>query len=298
MMESEQKIKNVAIYIRVSSEEQATHGYSLDSQLNRLRDYCRARLWTIAGEYTDDGFTGRNTARPAYQKMLAEVGKWDAMVVIKMDRIHRSQKNFLAMIETLAKQEKEFVSMSESFDTSNAMGRFVMSIISLIAQLESEQIGERVSAGFIQKVKSGKAGYMSHRVPFGYRWDKVKHCYLEVNDEVNIVKKIFKDYLAGATMKQLAEKTGLPVTSIRYYLHNTIYAGVERWCNFFRESQLVPIITIEEFNAVQKLIHKRYNERVTYEPLLIKNGTYKIDKNTEKKSPLIQRGKHNWEKGW
>jgi len=298
MLESEQKIKNVALYMRVSSEEQAAGGYSLDSQLDRLRAYCKAREWTIAGEYTDGGFTGRNTKRPKYQEMFKDMVIWDAVVVIKMDRIHRSQKNFMGMMETLSKNDKEFVSMNESFDTSTAMGRYVMNIMALTAQLESEQTGERITAAFIQKAKTDTAGAMSHRVPFGYRWDKEKRVHIEVPDELNIVKQIFRDYLAGLTMRQLSKKTGLPANSIRYYLHNSFYAGVERWCNFFRASSLEPVITIDMFNQVQKLIHKRYNERVCYEPLLIKKGPFKIDRDTEKKSPLIQRGKHNWTRAW
>ena len=73
--------------------------------------------------------------------MFNEIDAWDAVVVIKMDRIHRNQKNFLQMMSDLSKKEKEFVSMSESFDTSTAMGRYVMNIMALTAQLESEQIG-------------------------------------------------------------------------------------------------------------------------------------------------------------
>ena len=63
-------IQKVAIYMRVSTEDQAKEGYSLENQLNRLRDYCRAREWEISGEYVDEGYTGRNTRRPKYQLMV------------------------------------------------------------------------------------------------------------------------------------------------------------------------------------------------------------------------------------
>lgn len=298
MMESEKKVNNVALYTRVSSEEQATGGFSLDSQVDRLRAYCKAREWNIAGEYVDGGFTGRNTNRPGYQKMFAELGKWDALVVIKIDRIHRNSKNFLAMMETLAKQGKEFVSMSESFDTSNAMGRFVMNIFSLVAQLESEQIGERVTAAYVQKAKTDTAGAMNHRVPFGYRWDKDNRVYIEVTDELNKVKEIFKLYIDGLTMKQIGEKFEISRMSIRYYLHNTIYAGVERWCNFFRESHLKPIISINDFNKVQRLMLERAQRGYDLEPLQIQNGSFKLQRDKEKKIPVIQRGKHNWQNAW
>ena len=111
-----------AIYTRVSTEDQAKEGFSLDAQLEKLRSYCKAKDWSIAGEYIDDGYSGRKTRRPAYIKMMEEINKWDALLVIKMDRIHRNPKNFMFMMEHLNKNRKEFVSMSESFDTSTAMG--------------------------------------------------------------------------------------------------------------------------------------------------------------------------------
>ena len=131
----------VAIYTRVSTEDQAKEGFSLDAQLDKLRSYCKARDWIVWGEYIDDGYSGRNVKRPAYKKMMEEMENWNVLLVIKMDRIHRNSNNFMMMMEHLKQKEKEFVSMSESLDTSTAMGRFVMDIIQRIAQLESEQIG-------------------------------------------------------------------------------------------------------------------------------------------------------------
>ena len=156
-----------AIYTRVSTEDQAKEGFSLDAQLDKLRSYCNARDWRIAGEYIDDGYSGRNIKRPAYTKMMNELEKWDLLLVIKMDRIHRNSKNFMVMMEYLKSEGKEFVSMSESLDTSTAMGRFVMDIIQRIAQLESEQIGERVYIGMEQKARTG-SGMLGFNIPYGY----------------------------------------------------------------------------------------------------------------------------------
>lgn len=292
------KINKVALYTRVSTEEQASTGFSLDSQLERLRNYCKAREWSIAGEYVDGGFSGRNTKRPEYQRMFVEIDKWDAVVVIKMDRIHRNQKNFLQMMGDLSKKEKEFVSMSESFDTSTAMGRYVMNIMALTAQLESEQIGERITVAMIQKAKSDVAGAMNHRVPFGYRWDPVNRKHIEVPEELAKVREIFRLYHDGFNMRQINDKTGISKSSIRYYLHNSFYAGVERWCNFFRKSELKPVITVEMFNDVQKMMISQCHSHRDYEPLIIKAESFKIQRSTEKKIPIIQRGKHNWTRAW
>jgi len=298
MFNEKQKVTSVAIYTRVSTEEQAQGGFSLDAQLGKLRDYSRLMEWAIAGEYIDGGFTGRNTKRPQYQQMFQDIGKWDAVLVLKMDRIHRSQKNFIAMMEQLAKQDKEFISMQEKFDTSTAMGRFVMNIMSLIAQLESEQIGERITTALIQKAKSDTAGYMNHRVPYGYRWDLDKHKHIEVPGELANVRKIFQYYHDGFNLRQISEKTKLSKSSIRYYLHNSFYAGMERWCNFFRKSELQPVITIEMFNDVQKMLSDRCHSHPDNEPMIIKDQSFKLDREKEKKIPVIQRAKHNWQRAW
>jgi DNA invertase Pin-like site-specific DNA recombinase len=94
-------LNRVAIYSRVSTEDQAKEGFSLDAQKDRLRAYCQAKGWEIAGEYVDDGHSGRDTKRPAYRRMFEEKDNWDTVLVIKMDRIHRNSKNFMEMMDDL-----------------------------------------------------------------------------------------------------------------------------------------------------------------------------------------------------
>jgi site-specific DNA recombinase len=126
-----------ALYARVSTEDQAKEGFSIPAQLKRLNAYCKARNWVAAAEYVDEGCSGRDTRRPAYQRMMAERDRWDVLVVLKMDRIHRNSRNFAVMMDDLNASKKEFNSMQESFDTTTAMGRFVMDTIQRIAQLEA-----------------------------------------------------------------------------------------------------------------------------------------------------------------
>ena len=84
------KKTKAVIYTRVSTEDQAKEGFSLDAQLEKLRAYCKARDWEIVDEYVDDGFSGRNVKRPAYVRMIEHMQKWDLLLVLKMDRIHRN----------------------------------------------------------------------------------------------------------------------------------------------------------------------------------------------------------------
>ena len=261
-----------AIYTRVSTEDQAKEGFSLDAQLDKLRSYCKARDWIIGGEYIDDGYSGRNVKRPAYSRMMEEMDKWDLLLVIKMDRIHRNSKNFMLMMEHLSKKEKEFASMSESFDTSTAMGRFVMNIIQGIAQLESEQIGERVYVGMEQKAKTN-GGILGFNIPYGYDYDDGS---LLVNDkEAEVVTSIFCNYLDGWSMKKIANhlneqkiptkqnKTWASQTISRI-LKNPLYCGYYHWEKYKHAHQHPQIINEETYKAVKKEIKRRKSLRPGY----------------------------------
>ncbi|MEM2979246.1 MAG: recombinase family protein, partial [Methanomassiliicoccales archaeon] len=175
----------------------------MPAQLKRLHSYCKARGWVVVGEYIDSGYSGRDTRRPAYQKMMQEKDNWDVVVVLKMDRIHRNSKNFTAMMEDLNRWGKEFNSMQESFDTTSAIGRFVMDIIQRIAQLESEQIGERVKVGMLQKARNGK-GYLGSGEPYGYRYQNGG--LIAIETELEIIKKIYHWYKIGFSLEDIANK--------------------------------------------------------------------------------------------
>jgi len=255
----------VAIYTRVSTEDQAKEGFSLDAQLDKLRSYCKARDWAIGGEYIDDGYSGRNTKRPAYTKMMEELEEWGVLLVIKMDRIHRNSKNFMLMMEYLKKEEKEFVSMTESLDTSTAMGRFVMDIIQRIAQLESEQIGERVYIGMEQKAKTN-GGVLGFNIPYGY--DYVDGKLLVNEDEAKQVKNIFQMYLNGLSMKKIADvlnSKSIPTKqnkiwgsqTVSMILKNPLYCGFLHWEDYLNPGDHDLIIDRDTFNEIQELRQKR-----------------------------------------
>jgi DNA invertase Pin-like site-specific DNA recombinase len=251
-----------AIYTRVSTEDQAKEGFSLDAQLEKLRSYCKARDWIVADEYIDDGYSGRNVKRPAYSKMMQETEKWDILLVIKMDRIHRNSKNFMTMMEYLKQMDKEFVSMSESLDTSTAMGRFVMDIIQRIAQLESEQIGERVYIGMEQKART-EGGVLGFNIPFGYNYSNGK---LTINEEEsNIVKNIYSYYKEGKSMGEIAKmlnSTKIPTKkgglwakkTISTILKNPTYCGYLHWKQYVYKNDHDAIILDDDFNQIQHLI--------------------------------------------
>ncbi len=254
-----------AIYTRVSTEDQAKEGFSLDAQMDKLRSYCKARDWTIGEEYIDDGYSGRNTKRPAYTKMMQEMDKWDTLLVIKMDRIHRNSKNFMLMMEFLNKNNKEFVSMNESFDTSTAMGRFVMNILQLVAQLESEQIGERVYDGMEQKAKT-VGGVLGFNIPYGYDYNDG---ILQIKqNEARVVKDIYTWYKEGKSLGEIAKilnSSKIPTKkggvwakkTISKILKNPTYCGYLHWEKYVNKSDHEKIISESDFDEIQNIITSR-----------------------------------------
>ncbi len=254
-----------AIYTRVSTEDQAKEGFSLDAQLDKLQAYCKARDWIIGGEFVDEGYSGRNVKRPAYTRMMEDIDKWDSLLVIKMDRIHRNSKNFMLMMEHLKKEEKEFVSMTESLDTSTAMGRFVMDIIQRIAQLESEQIGERVYIGMEQKARTN-GGVLGFNIPYGY--DYPEGTLIKNTEEARVINNIYSWYQNGKSMGKIAKmlnNTKIPTKkggvwakkTISTILKNPVYCGYLHWEQYINKSDHEQIILESDFNEIQNLISMR-----------------------------------------
>ncbi len=178
MRELAAKIERVVAYSRVSTDEQVEKGLNLEEYEKRLRAACESRGWELVKMYTDPGESGRTTRnRPQYQAMMTRLREDDSiggLLVYKMDRIHRNSRNFMRMMEDLKEWDKEFISHSEAFDTSTAMGRFVMDIIARIAQLESEVTGERVKMG--KQAAKAKGFWQRSLNPtfWHYEWDNPK----------------------------------------------------------------------------------------------------------------------------
>ncbi|NLL95302.1 MAG: recombinase family protein [Thermoplasmatales archaeon] len=262
--------KRAAIYARVSTEEQAQEGWSIDGQLASMRAYCEAHELVVTREYVDDGFTGRDTNRKAYRLMFSpeERKEWDVLVVLKMDRIHRNSRNFMAMMDDLAKHRQEFVSTYDNIDTSTAVGRFVMDMIQRIAQLESEQIGERTYIGMREKAETG-GGLMGFNPPFGYSIEGDD--LAAVPDELGTVRRIFSMYSGGMPMDAIAYALNGEGTltrkgnawnkyNLRNILHNPVYAGYTRWDGILQPHGGERALSPAEYNAVQELMASKVRD--------------------------------------
>jgi DNA invertase Pin-like site-specific DNA recombinase len=248
-----------ALYARVSTEDQAIDGFSLDAQMKKLEAYCRLNKLEIHDRYVDDGYSGRKTNRPEYQRMLSEIDDWDVLLVLKMDRIHRNSVNFTVMMDLLRKKEKNFASVYDQFDTGNAMGRFVMDIMQRIAQLESEQIGERVKLAMTYKAKEGDIGKLGSGHPYGYEY---RDGELIVNeDEAQVVRMMFNMYIRGSTLQDICDHlndsgieskkgTGWSRQTVSRILHNPLYVGYKEWDGVVRPSSQQAIVPRDKFQQI------------------------------------------------
>ena len=168
--------RKAAIYIRVSTDFQAEEGYSIDAQKEQLTAYCVSKSIKNYEYYIDGGWSGSNIERPEIQRLIKDVkeDKISHVIVYKLDRLSRSQKDTLYLIEDVFNPHGvDFVSLNESMDTSTPMGRLMLGILSAFAQLERENIRLRTRMGMKERVKAG-LWMGGGRVPFGYDYDKEK----------------------------------------------------------------------------------------------------------------------------
>ena len=247
-----------ALYVRVSTEDQAKEGFSLDAQTKRLEAYCRLKQYEISDIYRDEGCSGRNIDRPEYARMMEDHEKWDVLCVVRLDRIHRNSVNFILMMDDLRKKKKEFSSMEDRFDTNTAMGRFLMDVFQRIAQLESEQMGERVKFGMAKKARYG-TGNMGSGHPFGYVYERGSLIIVEY--EAEVVKDIYSMYSKGMSLRSIADQLNNSFVqpklsgrwahqSVSKILHNPIYAGYIKWDGIVRLGEHEAIINQDIFESI------------------------------------------------
>lgn len=261
----------VGCYVRVSTQEQAKEGYSVGAQTERLCAYCKARDWTYYKIYSDPAFSGAKMDRPALRKLILDVENHeiDLVLVYKLDRLSRSQKDTLYLIEDVfLKNNVAFVSLNENFDTSTAFGRAMVGILSVFAQLEREQIKERTQMGRTERAKEGlwKGGGVA---PIGYNYLESEN-QLVVNDyEAMQVREAFDlfvnhGYTINAIQKHMifngyTYKCGSWKHRgfVRHLLTNRIYIGTIEWNSEAHRGQHIPLISEEIFDKAQKKIAEK-----------------------------------------
>ena len=147
----------VAIYIRVSTEDQAKEGYSLEVQREYLESFAKREGLEIFKVYQDDGISGYSTERPALKALLkdAKDKKFDLVLVYKIDRFSRNLKDLLNLVDELSSSGVGFKSATEPFDTTTSAGKLMFQQLGSFAEFERNRIAERVFPGMVKGVQRG-----------------------------------------------------------------------------------------------------------------------------------------------
>lgn len=187
------KKHKVAIYIRVSTKKQVEEGYSLDAQKERLIKLCETNGYIVYKVYADEGKSGKDTNRPAYQEMMKDMreGKFDKILVMKLDRISRSVIDLEVMIKEMQEYNVNFESASEKIDTSSSFGMMFVRLLAIFAQFERERIKERINDTFETMIQEGRA--ITGEQPLGYKRDETNHVVID-EEEAPIVNYFFDTY--------------------------------------------------------------------------------------------------------
>jgi site-specific DNA recombinase len=272
-----------AIYCRVSTEDQAD-AKTIQNQVNFAQDYCRLHEIDIYDFYLDDGVTGSIALemRPQGRRLLgdAQQGKFDAVLVYRLDRMARSTRHLLNAYHLLKEFDVAFRSMTEPFDTTTGIGTFVMTLLASIAALERDTIAERTALGRDRAAKDGK--WLGGKPPYGYRVNDEGHLEIEPH-EAEVVRLIYEmyaqgpkgvtpisDYLNATKVPPAVQARGINVQtlgrwhggSVLAILRNPTYRGTHLYQKESKAgkkaiARSVPAIVSEELWAAAEEMRKR-----------------------------------------
>ena len=212
------------VYTRVSTSEQAMEGYSIEEQERMCKAAIVSKGWEYIGTYSDPGISGRTMDRLGLQKMIRAIerGEVQAVVIYKLDRLSRKQRDTMTIIEDIfLENDVDLVSLNETLDTSTPWGRAMIGILSSFNQMESENIQMRTAMG--KEAKATKGGYAGGKPPLGYK--SVNGELVVVEEEAEIVRLIYKLRKDGMTMVNIAEelnKRGLKTKQGNEFRHSAI----------------------------------------------------------------------------
>ncbi len=162
----------VIAYVRVSTEDQSANGVSLDAQRHRLKAYCDAHALDLVAVEADEGISAKRTAnRPGLQRALERLRRGEAagLVAVKLDRLSRTTRDVLDLVARAEKERWALHSIEERLDTGSPHGKFVVTVLAALAQMEREQIGARTKSAMDELRRQGRK--TGSRPPFGYRFE-------------------------------------------------------------------------------------------------------------------------------
>ncbi|MDD4875040.1 MAG: recombinase family protein [Candidatus Pacebacteria bacterium] len=269
------QFKMCAVYTRVSTDIQAEKEFSsCEAQEEKIKHFVESQNdFSVFKVYSDAGYTGANTNRPALQELLNDIkeGRVDLVLAYKIDRLTRSPKDFYELIETFDRFGVDFISITERFDTSTPAGRLLRNIMLTFAQFERELTSERTKDKMLERAKKGMSN--GGFAPYGYS-RKDKKIFIN-KKEAETVRSIFSNYVETGSLSKvynylaksnLKNRNGKPFTktAIAYMLRNVIYTGKISHKGEFYPGLHQPIISQEVFGCAQQTHKKKTNKNRIY----------------------------------
>ena len=216
---------NVIGYARVSTEDQAREGVSIDSQIEKIRAYCIAKDWNLLNVCIDEGISAKTLNRPGMQEIitsLTDCGGVEAIIIYKLDRLTRSVVDLNMLLELFDKHDVALVSLVESLDATSASGRLMLNLLASVSQWEREIIGERTRDAMAY-LKSKNKVYS--RPVFGYSFDEDTNQLVEDKQEQQVIMAIQQLRRDGASYREIVKKLnaeGIPTKRGGRWQMNTV----------------------------------------------------------------------------
>lgn len=270
---------NIAIYSRKSMFIEGSE--SLENQIQICKSYIQSKVIDVQSVfiYEDEGFSGGNTKRPKFQKMIKDLKskKFNMLVCYKLDRISRNVADFSNTLELFQKYDVSFVSVSEQFDTSTPMGKAMVYIASVFAQLERETIAERVRDNMMELAKTGR--WLGGNAPIGYvLYGKKQKATFKIDPHYSkIVKNMYSVFLERGTMHDVLkwgiednvkrpDGKSFTIKTLSFILHNPTYCIADSDFYDYAKEQKMKIANSKEEFAKNKTKGVMPYNRTTGQP--------------------------------
>ncbi|WP_426453789.1 recombinase family protein [Paenibacillus sp. S-38] len=269
------------IYTRVSTAGQVEEGFSMQAQYDKLIDFVKLQGWDLVRVYTDPGISAKDLNRPGVKELINDlkVGKFDAVIVHKLDRLTRNISDLYDLVELVNKYEVKLLSLSENIDTSTPMGRMFVYLLGIFAQMFRENLSEEVKKGLAKRADQGLRNTFA---PYGYKMNEDGNLVI-VPERAELIREIFSIMINKKwgyhTIAKHLNKRNIPGlrgglfhgSTIETILKNHTYTGKNHWKlkgrpeseRLIRDAEHEPIIDQATFDKAQEIIRRRSRKEMS-----------------------------------
>lgn len=224
--------------------------------------YAKSKDYTEFEYYIDGGYSGKDLNRPAIQRLIEDCKnhKIDAVFVFKLDRISRSQRDTLYLIEEVFnKYDVSFISMRENFDTSSPFGKAMIGVLSVFAQLERETILERTRIGLKKRAEAGlwRGG---GKIPFPYRYDRNTGTLVPIPEQVELLHKMISLYISGKSFNAIGKIVGMDESMVETRILSITNTGKVPYRDEIFDGQHEAVVSDELYEEILRVNKVRSRE--------------------------------------